>query len=73
MSKVNLIIGREYWTRVKTKTFLLTTFLAPIAIALFYAVLFFLMTRGSDKTKNITIIDNAGPVSYTHLTLPTKA
>ena len=60
MSKVNLIIGREYWTRVKTKTFLLTTFLAPIAIALFYAVLIFLMTRGSDKTKNIAIIDNAG-------------
>ncbi len=60
MSKVNLIIGREYWTRVKTKTFLLTTFLAPIAIALFYAVLIFFMTRGSDKTKNITIIDKAG-------------
>ncbi len=60
MSKVNLIIGREYWTRVKTKTFLLTTFLAPIGIALFYAVLIFLMTRGSDKTKSIAIIDNAG-------------
>jgi len=60
MSKVNLIIGREYWTRVKTKTFLLTTFLAPIAIVLFYTVVFFLMTSGSDKIRNIAIVDNAG-------------
>jgi len=60
MNKINLIIGREYWTRVKSKTFLLTTFLAPIAIIAIYAVLGFLMTRGSDKTKTIAIIDNAG-------------
>ncbi len=59
MNKINLIIGREYWTRVKSKTFLLTTFLAPIAIIAIYAVLGFLMTRGSDKTKTIAIIDNA--------------
>lgn len=59
-SKINLIIGREYWTRVKSKTFLLTTFLAPIAIVLLYGVLGFLMTRGSDKTKTIAIIDHAG-------------
>lgn len=60
MSKINLIIGREYWTRVKSKTFLLTTFLAPLGIVLIYAVLGYLMTRGSDKVKNITIIDKAG-------------
>ena len=59
MNKINLIIGREYWTRVKSKTFLLTTFLAPIAIIAIYAVLGFLMTRGSDKIKTIAIIDNA--------------
>lgn len=60
MNKINLIIGREYWTRVKSKSFLLTTFLAPIGIVLVYAVLFFLMSRGSDKQKTIAIIDNAG-------------
>lgn len=60
MSNINLIIGREYWTRVKSKTFLLTTFLAPIAIIAVYAVLGFLMTRGSDKSKTLAIIDNAG-------------
>ena len=60
MNKINLIIGREYWTRVKSKTFLLTTFLAPLGIVLIYAILGYLMTRGSDKVKNISIIDNAG-------------
>ena len=60
MNKINLILGREYWTRVKTKTFLLTTFLAPIGIILIYAVLGFLLTRGSDKQKTVAIIDNAG-------------
>ena len=63
MNKINLIIGREYWTRVKSKTFLLTTFLAPIGIIVIYAVLGFLLTRGSDKQKSIAILDNAGLTS----------
>ena len=60
MNNINLIIGREYWTRVKSKMFLLTTFLAPIAIVVIYGVLIYLVTRGSDQIKNISIIDNAG-------------
>ena len=60
MNNINLIIGREYWTRVKSKMFLLTTFLAPVALVVVYGVLIFLMTRGSDQIKNISIIDNAG-------------
>lgn len=62
-SNISLIIGREYWTRVRSKTFLLTTFLAPIGIVLVYAVLGFLLTRGSDTQKNIAVLDNAGVVS----------
>ena len=60
MNNINLIIGREYWTRVKSKMFLLTTFLAPIALVVVYGILGYLMTRGSDQIKNISIIDNAG-------------
>ena len=60
MNNINLIIGREYWTRVKSKMFLLTTFLAPVAIVVIYGILGYLMTRGSDQIKNISIIDNAG-------------
>jgi len=60
MDKINLIIGREYWTRVKSKSFLLTTFLAPIGIVVVYGVLIALMMKGSDDKKNIIILDNAG-------------
>lgn len=63
MDKIKLIIGREYWTRVKSKSFLLTTFLAPIGIVVVYGILIFLMTRGSDETKNIVISDHAGLTS----------
>lgn len=59
MNNIKHIIGREYFTRVKSKTFLLTTFLAPLAIIAFYAVLGFIMTRGSDAQKTIAIIDEA--------------
>lgn len=58
MNKINLIIGREYWTRVKSKTFLVTTFLAPIGTLLFIGLVVFLMSRGSDNQKTIEIIDH---------------
>lgn len=60
MSNIKLIIQREYITRVKNKKFLLTTFLAPIAIVFFYGILVFLLTRGSDNLKMIAIVDQAG-------------
>lgn len=60
MNNINLIIGREYWTRVKSKMFLLTTFLAPIGIVVIWGIIGFVMSRGSDQEKNVAIIDNAG-------------
>ncbi|MDG2448934.1 MAG: ABC transporter permease, partial [Saprospiraceae bacterium] len=62
MNNILLILQREFWTRVKSKSFLLTTFLAPIGIVVFYAALFFIMSRGSDNVKNLAVIDNAGIV-----------
>ena len=62
MNNISLILQREFWTRVKSKSFLLTTFLAPIGIVVFYAALFFIMSRGSDNIKNLAVIDNAGIV-----------
>ncbi len=59
MNKIWLIIKREYSTRVKNKTFLLTTFLAPIGIMIFIAALTFVMSRGSDDQKNIVVIDES--------------
>ena len=35
---INVIIGREYLTRVKKKSFLITTFLVPLLFALVTAI-----------------------------------
>jgi ABC-2 type transport system permease protein len=57
MNKIWLIIQREYLTRVKNKTFILTTLLAPLGIIIFIAIVGFVMTTGSDKIKNIAVSD----------------
>ncbi len=59
MSKVGLIISREYLTRVKKKSFLLTTLLVPIVIVGFYAAIIAITIRGSDEKKSVAVIDNA--------------
>jgi len=59
-SNIWIITTREYLTRVKSKTFLLTTFLTPLAIVVFIAVVGFIFSRGSDNVKNIAVIDQSG-------------
>ncbi len=54
-----LIAKREYLTRVKSKTFLLTTFLTPLGIILFFAVVAFIFSQGSDDIKKIAIQDSS--------------
>jgi len=58
-NSIKQIIKREYLTRVKSKTFLLTTFLAPIGMVLLFGFLGFLLSRGSDDQKQIAIINEA--------------
>lgn len=59
MNKIWLIVQREYITRVKNKAFLLTTFLAPLGLVVFFVLLGFVMSRGSDDVKVIKVIDTA--------------
>lgn len=59
MSKIWLIIKREYITRVKNKTFLLTTFLGPLGLILLMGALTFVMSRESDEVKKITVLDSS--------------
>lgn len=56
MSKLRLIIGREYVTRVKKKAFILTTILAPIGFLIFWVVLIFLMSSGQE-TRRLAVLD----------------
>lgn len=59
MNKIGLIIEREYMTRVKKKSFLLTTIIVPIVIVAFYAIIIAVSISGDTNTQKIAIIDNA--------------
>ena len=58
MNKILLILKREYLTRVKKRTFLLTTILFPV---LYMALIFGTTYLGSSKQKlNIALLDQSG-------------
>jgi len=59
MNKILIIIRREYVTRVRNKTFLLSTFLFPIVIILFIVGSTFLAIKSRTKEK-IAIINDPG-------------
>src|SRR3954470_896619 len=57
MNKIGLIIGREYFTRVKKKSFLLTTILVPLVIIGFYAAIIAITVKGSSDKQTIAVLD----------------
>ncbi|HEU5165495.1 MAG TPA: ABC transporter permease [Chitinophagaceae bacterium] len=59
MNKIWLVIKREYLTRVRNKTFLLSTFLFPIIIVAFIIGSTFLAIKSRNKVK-IAVIDDPG-------------
>jgi len=59
MSKIWLITKREYRTRVRNKTFLLSTFLLPLVIILFIAGSVLLAVNGKSR-HTIAVIDTNG-------------
>lgn len=60
MNKIFLIIKREYITRVRNKTFLLSTFLLPIVMILFIFGSAFFAMSSKDKLKKIAVINDPG-------------
>jgi ABC-2 type transport system permease protein len=60
MHKIWLVTQREYITRVRNKTFLLTTFLTPLGILVFMAAVVLVMNTGSDEKKRISVFDPSG-------------
>jgi ABC-2 type transport system permease protein len=58
MSKISLIIKREYTTRVMKKSFILLTFLTPVLFAGMMALIVWLGGIKDDKIKRIAVIDN---------------
>lgn len=59
MKKIGLIIRREYITRVRNKTFLLSTFLLPIMIVLLISGTTMLAIKGK-TTHRIAVLDQNG-------------
>ncbi len=57
MSKISLIIKREYTTRVMKKSFILLTFLTPVLFAGMIALVIWLGGIKDDKVKTIVVID----------------
>ena len=59
MNKIGLIIKREYLTRVRNKTFVLTTILMPLLIVALIAGSVYLSVKGKEELK-IAVVDNNG-------------
>lgn len=57
---INTIIGREYLTRVKKKSFLLITFLGPVFFAAIAVLPSLIMFFAEDKGKQVGVIDQSG-------------
>ncbi len=59
---VNIIIKREYLTRVKKKSFIITTFLVPVLFAVLCTLPTVIMLLAKEEAKNIAVIDQSGIV-----------
>lgn len=62
MRNIKTIISREYLTRVKKKSFLLTTFLVPVLFAAMCILPSVIMFMAKDTGKQVAVIDQSGIV-----------
>lgn len=60
LRNINIIISREYLTRVKKKSFLLTTFLVPVLFAAMCILPSVIMFMAKDTDKKVAVIDQSG-------------
>ena len=60
MSKIGLIISREYRNRVAKKSFLLMTFLTPVLMAALIVTPIFLASIKDDEERVVAVVDQTG-------------
>lgn len=63
MSKVSIIIGREYAERVKKKSFIFTTILMPIFMLALMAIPTLVVLMGGTDTRTVTVYDPEGIIA----------
>ncbi len=59
MNKSFLILKREYMTRVKKKSFIISTLLVPVFMLGIIVIPAWLATKGDDKERNIAVYDES--------------
>ncbi|MDR2928236.1 MAG: ABC transporter permease [Cytophagaceae bacterium] len=60
MSKISLILKREYITRVKKKSFIIMTFLTPVLLAFLMFIPTWIATMEDVEVKTVAVIDYTG-------------
>ncbi|MEO0043131.1 MAG: hypothetical protein RL329_2579 [Bacteroidota bacterium] len=65
MQKIWLIIQREFLTRVTSRSFILTTLLAPLGIIVFSAIATFIFSSKDDKITRIAVLDEGNILNKT--------
>ena len=63
LNKLGIIISREYLNKVKKKSFLLITFLAPILFAAICVLPTIIMMGTKEEAKKVGVIDRSGIVT----------
>ena len=62
MRNISTIISREYLTKVKKKSFLMTTFIVPVVFAAMCILPSVIMFMAKDEGKKIAVVDQSGIV-----------
>lgn len=57
MNKTLIIIGREFSTRVRKKSFLILTIFVPILFAVFYAFLMWMLLKDDTQQRKIAVVN----------------
>lgn len=60
MNHLPLIIKREYFTKVKNRSFIVMTFLSPLIMIALIAVVAYLSQLNNDKQRTISVLDETG-------------
>lgn len=60
MSKIWIIVNREFMTRVRKRSFLVMTIFVPILLGVFYAFLLWLLLRDDNQARTIAVVNESG-------------
>lgn len=65
MGKLNLIIKREFFAKVKNKSFIIMTILSPLLMVGLIALIVFLNQKNSEEVRTIAFVDDSNLLSST--------